>query len=81
MGITAIRSATDGRNHVARRLEDRTTRHQLADATRACAELQAANATLQRALEDERMEAVRLAQEIANLRRALRLAEARLDPR
>jgi len=77
----AIRSASHGRNLIARRLEDRTTRYQLADAVRTCGELQAANATLERTLKIEQAEHDRLTQEIANLRRALRLAEAKLDPR
>jgi len=81
MSITAIRSASQGRNLIARRLEDRTIRCQLADAVRTCAELQAANAILAQALEVEQVESTRLKQEIANLRRALRLAETKLDPR
>lgn len=81
MSNRAIRSASDGRNRIARRLEDRTARRQLADSERTCAERQAADATLQRALEIEQVENIRLTQEIATLRRALRLAEARLDPR
>jgi hypothetical protein len=81
MSIRAIRSASDGRNTIARRHEDRITRRQLTEAVRTCAELQAANAILQRTLRIEQAENTRLTQEIATLRRALRLVEARLDPR
>ena len=81
MSITAIRADRDARRSSVRRLEDRTTRRQLAEAMRANAELQAGKEGLAQALQIEQAENTRLAQEIANLRRALRLAEARLDPR
>lgn len=78
MGITQLRNASTGRRIAARGRNDHATR-KLAEATRTATELQAANLALQRALDIERFENSRLAQEIANLRRALRHAERALD--
>ena len=79
MSITPLRTAPAGRSRIAGRGRNDATTRKLADANRAAAELLASNAALQRELDIERFENTRLAQEIANLRRALRLAERALD--